>query len=316
LIYRKKHDPPEGFINCHNSQRPSYEDDLISESQIHSILEQTLTNTIAQTENHRFKLALNIILILSSHPKKDIRAFSFGKLYEITPQKQLKKLIIEDLKELINDSELNVSIAAQNSLEFIYGSMDGLILADYISDIFSSFCSDFKNQAIISIHHIQSSFHPLTKHSPFQTKVHPHNRFFTALVRRYRQINIILDKTLFSNELEELIPELAEVENFYLEDLFEEEIIPYTAIANSEWKPMDSIEKIANIYSYTFLEEGHLEHLKTYLDDDDYHIRHIGANALLKVAEFLFNFSDDEFIEHLNQLKTQNFQEYLETPAK
>ena len=324
MIYTKNHYPKKGYedhksshLDPTSSQWQTCKSNLITDqSNTHHVLEEKLKKTIACTEKQRTKLALEIILILISHPKRDIPAFSLGHVYLLTNQNPVKKIIIKDLKEMQDDPEIHVRQAAVKSLDLISGFVHDLLLADILSEIFSSFLIDLEKLAKIRIHKLQSSFHPMSEIDHY---LHPtnrsHNKFLTTLIRKCRQFNVLMDKTIFSKELEDLIPELKDLENFYMENLFEVEIIPYSALNNSKWIPLDSIEKIADVYANTFTEEGHLKHLQTYLNDDDYHIRQIGAKALINVAEFLLKDSNEEF-KYATHLSTHEFENTIQSPAK
>ncbi len=307
----------KGFEDSHGTEWQIYQEKLLKNgAKTHHDLEKNLKIAIDQTHKHRLKLGLEIILILLSHPQKDVSAFTLGRLYSLITEESLRRFIINDLKEMRDDPQINVSTAAQNSLELISGSVHDLMLADIISEVFTDFFIDLEKETKNRIENLQSSLPLSNDHYPDSNSFHSHNRFIIALVRKFRQLNILLDKTIFSKELEEIIPELEDVENFCMGNFPEEGIIPFSTIENSQWRPKDSIAKLANVYAHTFLEKGHLNHLKTYLNDDDYRVRQIGANALLSVVEFLLNCADDEPLQNINHPHIPHFKDYPQSLAK
>jgi hypothetical protein len=308
----------KGFENPYSKEWQIYQEKLIKNgAKTHHDLEKNLKIAIDNTHKHQLKLLLEIIFILLSHPQKDVRAFSLGRLYPLITEESLRRFIIKDLKEMCDDPQINVNLAAQDSLELISGLVHDLVLPNIISEVFTVFLIDLEKETKIRVRNLQFLLNPsIHPHSDPNSLFHSHNRFIIAFVRKFRQLNILLDKTIFSNELEELFPELEDVENFCMGNFTAEEIIPYSDIANTQWKPTDSIEKIANIYANTFREEGHLHHLKTYLDDDDYRVRRIGVNALLSVAEFLLNCSDEKSAENINHLNNPYLENNIQSLSK
>ena len=298
MIY-ERNSLENGFKDSPNKEWKRYQEKLLkNRPQTHRDLENNLKIAIANSHKNRLKLGLEIILILISHPQKDVRAFSLGKLYPLITEESLCELIIKDLKDMQDDSQLNVSTAAQESLAGISGIVHNLVLADIISEVFVEFSVDLEKYSRKNAipFHSQFSSHPLKGqdtnggNSFFNSK----NRYIFPFIRWYRQMNVFLDKILFSNQLEELFPELAGMEEFSMGDILDEGIIPYSNISNFQWKPTDSLERLANIYAHTFMEDGHLHRLKTYLDDDDSQVRQIGVNALIEVVTFLLNCPDEK----------------------
>lgn len=257
------------------------------ETDIHSHLKENLKHTIESTPNQRSKLGLKIILMLISHPKKDVRAFSLGKLYPLLTEDSLRRLIIEDLREMYDDPYYNVHKAAEESLDYVSEEIYNLKIPELILETFTELEKNLKTKissftASFASHH----HHPPSPNSP--------NKYKISLTKKCRQFNILLDKIIFSDELEDIFPELGDVEDFSMGDIIDKGVIPYSDISHFQWRPADSIERIAATYAHTFMEKGHLHHLKTYLDDEDYVVRQIGVNALLSVVEFLFDGSKEK----------------------
>lgn len=289
----------------HTSEWQIYPENLLkNETPTHRDLEKKIKIAITHTHKHQIKLGLELILVLLSHPKKDVRAYSLGKLYPLITEELLRELIIQDLDDMRDDPQLNVSTAAQESLEDISGMINNIMLADIISEVFTEFSIDLEKfgQKKVTPFHLPFSSPPLNgqshdgENSFFSSK----NRYIFPFIRRYRQINVFLDKILFSNQLEELFPELTEMEEFSFGTILEEGVIPYSNISNFKWKPADSLERLANMYAHTFMEKGHLNRLKAYLDDDDYYVRKIGVNAMIEVVTFLLNCPDKKSKEEVN----------------
>jgi hypothetical protein len=316
VIY-EQNSPEKGFEQLQGTEWQIYQENLLKNGpQTHTDLEKNLKIAIDHTHQHRLKLGLEIVLLLLSHPQKDVRAFSLGRLYPLITKESLRELIIKDLKDMLHDSQLNVIAAAQESLDEISGIVHNLVLADIISEVFVEFSVDLEKYGRKKA----MSFHSQFLSHPFEGKnleggnsfFNSKNRYIFPFIRGYRQINVLLDKILFSNQLEDLFPELEDMEEFSMGNLLEEGIIPYSDISNFQWKPADSLERLANIYAHTFMEEGHLHRLKTYLEDDDYHVRQIGVNALIEVVTFLLNCPDEK---SKNVTDSQNHHHKINLPS-
>jgi hypothetical protein len=316
VIY-ERNSPKKGFKQLQGTEWKIYQEKLLENGpKTHSDLEKNLKITINHTHKHQLKLGLEIVLLLISHHQMDVRAFSLGRLYPLITKESLRELIIKDLKDMRDDSQLNVSAAAQESLDGISGIVHNLVLADIISEVFVEFSIDLEKygqKKVIPLHSLFLSHHLEGKDleggtSFFNSK----NRYIFHFIRWYRQMNVLLDKILFSNQLEDLFPELEDMEEFSMGNILEDGIIPYSDISNFQWKPADSLERLANIYAHTFMEEGHLHRLKTYLEDDDYQVRQIGVNALIEVVTFLLNCPDEK---SKNVTDSQNHHHKINLPS-
>ncbi len=320
MIY-ERNSPEKGFEQLQSTKWQIHPEKLLKNGpKTHRDLEEKLKITINHTHEHRLKLGLEIILLLISHSQKDVRALSLGRIYPLIAEKSLNELIIKDLKDMRDDPQLDVSAVAQESLEDISGIVHNLMIVDLILEVFIEFSVDLEKYGRKKANPIQSLFsaHPLEvenfegENSFFNSK----NRYIFPFIRWYRQINVLLDKILFSNQLEELFPELEDMEEFSMGNIWEEGIIPYLDISNFQWKPADSLERLANIYAHTFMEEGHLHRLKAYLDDDDHHVRQIGVNALIEVVTFLLNCPTEKSKEKLTHSQNQHRKINLPSLAK
>jgi hypothetical protein len=314
VIY-ERNSPEKGFKQTQGTEWKIFQEKLLkNKPQTHHDLENNLKTTITHTHEKRLKLGLKIVLLLLLHPQHDVRAFSLGRLYPLITEESLRELIIKDLQDMCDDSQLDVIEAAQESLDGISGIVHNLVLADIISEVFVEFSVDLEKYGLTHNIHFQSPFsfpHLERQNSFFNSK----NKYIFAFIRRYRQLNVLLDKILFSNQLEELFPELTSMEEFSMGNILEDGIIPYSDISNFQWKPADSLERLANIYAHTFMEDGHLHRLKTYLDDEDYHVRQIGVNALIEVVTFLLN-CPDEKSKNLTDSQNQHHKINLPSLAK
>ncbi len=320
MIY-ENNSPEKGLKQLQITTWQIYQENLLKNGpKNHQDLEKKLKITIDQTHEQRVKLGLEIILLLISHPQKDVRAFSLGRIYPLITEKSLSELIIKDLKDIRDDPQLDVSAAAQESLEDISGIVHNLMLVDIILEVLVEFSVDLEKygrKKAIPFHWPFSS-HPL-KEENFQdgnSFFNSKNRYIFPFIRWYRQMNVFMDRILFSNQLEELFPELEEMEEFSMVNLWEEGIIPYSDISSFQWKPADSLERLAHIYAHTFMENGHLNHLKTFLDDDDYRVRRIGVNALIDVVTFLLNCPTEKSKEKVTHSQNQHRKINLPSLAK
>ena len=312
VIYEKNHSSPDAFGHPPITEWQKYQETSLNNGlSTHANLEKSLKEILAEIQDPQLKLGLEILLFLISHPKKDVRAFSLGQLYPLLGEDRLHRLIIEDLREMCKDSQLEVHEAAEKSLECISDNIYNLMICEMILEILVEIEKDTK----IGIKYFRSaliSSHPQQQSSPPNSK----NRFKKAFIKCFRQLNVLLDKILFSDQLEDLFPELEEVEDFCIGDILDEGIIPYIEIYNFQWRPLDSIERLATIYAHTFTEKGHLKHLKRYLDDENYHIRRVGVNALVTVVKFLLNGSNQKSTSNLNYNSSPYFQINPHTSVK
>ena len=320
MIY-ERNSPEKGLKQLQSTIWQIYQKNLLKNGpKNHHDLEKKLKITIDHTHENRVKLGLEIILLLISHPQKDVRAFSLGRVYPLITEKSLNELIIKDLKDMRDDPQLDVSAAAQESLEDISGIIHNLMLVDIILEILVEFSVDLENYGLKKVIPLHSPFSSQAlKEENFQGEnsfFNSKNRYIFPFIRGYRQMNVFLDKILFSNQLEELFPELKEMEEFSMVNLWEEGIIPYSDISNFQWKPVDSLERLAHIYAHTFMENGHLNHLKTFLDDDDYRVRQIGVNALIDVVTFLLNCPTEKSKEKVTHSQNQHQKINLPSLAK
>lgn len=296
MIHKRYQHPQTGFGDTDGSK---WQDNKLKyEPDTHYNLENQLKQKIINSHDRKFKLGLEIILILISHPKKDVRAFSLGRLYSLTEDESAQKLIIRDLREMYNEPQSETHKAAEESLNFVCDEIHSLMIIEMIIRVLVQ----LENQTKVKLNHLKATPLPHFHHPHF---FNSKNKFLFRFTRILRQLSLVLDKTIFSSELEELIPELEDVENLFMGNYPEDGIIPYSKISNFQWRPTDSIEELAKIYSHTFLEKRHLDRLQTYLDDEDYHIRHIGASALISVADCLLHSSRDE-VYSLNDLHFEN----------
>jgi len=312
MIYKKDHSTSDTFGHPPITEWQKYQETLLNnEPSTHADLEKNLKLIITPSPDQQSKLGFELILFLISHPKKDVRAFSLGQLYPLLKEDSLHRLIIKDLREMCNDPKSEVQKAAKDSLDIISNNIYNLMICEMILEILVEIEKDTK----IGIKYFRSaliSSHPQQQSSPPNSE----NMFKKPFIKFFRQLNILLDKILFSDQLEELFPELEEVEDFCIGDILDEGIIPYIEIYNFQWRPLDSIEKLATIYSHTFTEKGHLKHLKRYLDDENYHIRRIGVNALVTVVKFLLNGSNQKSTSNLNYNSSPYFQINPHTSVK
>ena len=72
----------------------------------------------------------------------------------------------------------------------------------------------------------------------------------------------------------------SEVDDYSLNP-HEPEIIPYSELKNLDVTEETYLKSIINIYALTFRENGHLNHLKSLLNDDNYKIRNMAINGLI-----------------------------------
>ena len=85
----------------------------------------------------------------------------------------------------------------------------------------------------------------------------------------------------------------SEVADYFLNP-HEPEIIPYSELKNLDVTEETYLKSIINIYALTFRENGHLNHLKSLLNDDNYKIRNMAINGLIYALNNLTDFYYDK----------------------
>ena len=98
-------------------------------------------------------------------------------------------------------------------------------------------------------------------------------------------------------------PELESVE-YLFDDIFEENLVKigtdsYSKLLKYEFGKKDALNELSLVYANSFLEKGHIRRLKAFLDDDDYHVRREGVNALSYVAKILISSNEKTFLKDL-----------------
>lgn len=316
MINTQKHHTPDGSTHQSINESQLNPQRLLNDEPLtHQNLEESIKHYLEKTPLPGAKLRTNIVQILLSHSHIDVQVYSMARIYSLVREELLQELIIEYLTEMCNHPQLRVREAAQESLEIIASQVYHIMIAEMIPEVFQELERDIRAESQhLHLKHSKKSLLSLIPSYPFHSNEISKNRFTFRLVKLYRQFNFWLDKTLFSDQLEELFPPLEDIEYLFMAD-FPQEIIHPSPGYDSPWKPTDSLESLARIYAHTFMENGHLHRLEHYLDDEDWHVRKIGVDAMITVLEFLLN-SPLETEENVNHHLGSHWRFNLKLPAK
>ncbi|GEM_PF-6262188 len=110
---------------------------------------------------------------------------------------------------------------------------------------------------------------------------------------RYNMLTYSIYKNSFLSKINDIIPIFDD-----LDILVEERgVLPISQLTKIESEEKNPLNKLATVYTNTFLEKGHLRRLESFLDDEDHNTRMIGAAALSHVADILINLKEKGSID-------------------
>ena len=281
-------------------------------------LEMVLESLIKTTENQKSKIGLEIILVLISHKKKDVKACALGKLYILTHDKYLKKIAIKELKTLVCDENPQVGKCAQNSLELCASEANKLEITEIIIELLNGLNKDIQTQKNSIKTHIKHRKSPnTTTHNKLFLKSFnklfikipinkPEIKLKERIKHTYNMLNYLTYKYSLLSKISGLFLELNDINVLVEENFIEPKIIPYLTIAKFEVTQKDPINELATIYANTILEKGHIRRLEAFLDDEDYNVRRTGVTALTNAANMLINSKKENINRKFKDISSSN----------
>jgi hypothetical protein len=123
-----------------------------------------------------------------------------------------------------------------------------------------------------------------------------HSRFYenwNGMMYNFMKVMLIIDHNLNLFEIDML-----DMEEYYNNNL-DQPLIPYSELSNIEITDENYFRTLINVYAMTFRENGHLNHLKSLLDDDNYKIRRMAIDALIYALKVLTDYKADNPFENL-----------------
>ncbi len=253
---------------------------LKDNSQTLEDLEKLLTDSIKYSQSHELKLGLEIILLLVSHENKNIRNSALAKTFVLMDDGLIRELVIKELKSASNNGDKDSSESAEYSLDLIADEIHRFEVMDAVFDMFSkiksSVISKFNQSEFLSVFSMRSfDKHNSVDISGVKNNILYRNELFNRLICKSRALNRKIDK---------MIPYLEEIGDY---DEIEYKELNCLNIQNSKSSEKESLQKLADFYTSTFTERGHLRRLVFLLDDEDYEVQQIGFNALMDIVEVL-----------------------------
>ncbi len=243
-------------------------------------------------DNSDIKLGLNIILNLLSH-KKRVQAIALGKLFLFIEDSYIRHLIICKLRKLALSEDCSVRIFAEYSLQVIASEIFNLpVLDDFfkyldkISSLLQSEFVQFNSQISLYLDIVYDWIDDIS----FLSKINE------TVTRRCRIFHRYLDRISFSIPgLQEMIPYDDEFSTEVIIEFIHQPVIPFSSFEELESPDEDPFSILANIYSYSFREKGHLSRLEAMLNDDDPLIQYTAVCALSSIVQALLTNSKQEY---------------------
>ncbi len=248
-------------------------------------------NYLIHTDNYDLKMGLEIIITLISHEKKEVVASSLGRLYLVIQDECIRKLIVKELKEMSCCSDVSLKTSAEESLDIIVGDINKYEIFDYSFKIFNYLINNLEDYVFHKSNFLSSNKYSIKKFNSRFTLIFKGSKFLYSwndMIYSVLKLLIELDRGHDIMRINE-----SEVDDYYLNP-HEPEIIPYSELKNLDVTEETYLKSIINIYALTFRENGHLNHLKSLLNDDNYKIRNMAINGLIYALNNLTDFYYDK----------------------
>ena len=308
ITYKKDYCPIKVFENPNLGRKQIYKE-YLNKNDLKELedLEMVLNSLIKSTLHQKSKVGLEIVLLLISHKRKDVKACALGNLYILARDKSFKNLAINELKSMISDENPHVRKSALDSLELYANEANNLEVTEIILELLTRIRNNiqsmknniktsakrFKSLKVNSKLFLNTSGKLFNK-IPINTP-----KIKQQITHFYNILNYLTYKYTLFSKIAEMFPELSDIDVLFEENFIEQGIIPYSSISKFELKQKDPLNELATIYANTILEKGHLRRLEAFLDDEDYSIRMTGVNALTNTANILISSKKKTFIESL-----------------
>lgn len=250
-------------------------------------------------------MGINLLITLTSHKRRDVVAYSLGQLFVLIPEIHMQRLVFEELQCMENDEDEYVRRSALDSLEIISGEVNYAEPFNLIPEMFDEFQSMIKiNLKYFKSHNTSIPyFKELKKVSNKITFFKPDIKLKERLIRFYNILNYSLYKNFLYSRIMKSFPELECLE-YLFDDIFEEKLVEngadsYSKLLEFESVQKDALNELCTVYASSFLEKGHIRRLKSFLDDENYHVRLSGVKALSYVAKILISSNEKTFMKNL-----------------
>ena len=230
------------------------------------------------TDNNDLKMGFEIITTLISHEKKEVVASSLGKLYLVIQDECIRKLIVKELKQMRCCNDVSLKTSAEESLDIIIGDINKYEIFDYSFEIFNYLINNLEDYIFHKSNFLSSNKYSIKKFNSRFTLMFKGSKFHYF----WNDMSYIILKLLIELDKGHDIMRIneSEVDDYYLNP-HEPEIIPYSELKNIDITEETYLKSIINIYALTFRENGHINHLKSLLNDNNHNIRNMAINGLI-----------------------------------
>jgi hypothetical protein len=230
------------------------------------------------TDNYDLKMGLEIITTLICHEKKEVVASSLGRLYLVIQDECIRKLIVKELKEMRCCHDVSLKASAEESLDMIVGDLNKYEIFEKCFNTFNYLTNNLEDYLFHKSHLLSANKYSIKKFNSKFTLIFKGSKFLYSwndMIYRILKLLIELDRGHDIIQINE-----SEVDDYYLNP-HEPEIIPYSELEKLDVTEETYLKSIINLYALTFRENGHLNHLKSLLNDDNYKIRNMAINGLV-----------------------------------
>lgn len=257
------------------------------------------------TDDQDLKKGLEIMLILISHEKKDVIAYSLGKLYTMIHDEKTRRMILHELNQMKKNDEKGLRNSIEKSMDVITGEVDNYQIFELSVDIFDHLISNLScnTKKLLELIHLD-----VTGMSRKGSKLESSIKTFTKSLVTNNTLMLHWNDMMYSVmklliDIDEDMNVLGiggdDLDDYYLKNADSPEILPYAELKEIEITNESHLHTLADVYAATFREKGHINHLLNYLDDEDYKIRRMGVLALIYVLKKLTNFEEKSPYENL-----------------
>ena len=232
---------------------------------------------IETTEDQDLVTSLNIISNMIFHKNKVVVASSLGQLYLIIHDNDVRELMITELSEMMNDDDTYVRKNALRSMEIIASEVNKSEMLNLSNDIIHYLTYNLKT-------YLQTKFN----FNDLITRLTNSKTLASSVDKLYDKFEIlgVLDKELNISQVNELTAEKENIDEYG--------VIPYNELENLEITNETYLNRLMDLYSLTYREKGHIKHLESYLNDDNYKVREMGINGLIYALKGLSNFKESK----------------------
>lgn len=275
---------------------------------------RTLMNS---TDDMDLKMGLEIMLTLICHEKKDVVAYSLGKLYTMIHDEKTQKMILNELNRMKQNNNKGLRSSIEKSMDVIKGEVNSYEVFDLSIDIFDLLISKFSCNSKKLLEMVHLDFAGMSRRS---SELESNIKSFSKSLATNNTLMLHWNDMMYSVmklliDLDEDMNVLGiddnDLDDYYLKNPAGPEIIPYKEIIEIELTNESHLHTLADVYAATYRENGHINHLLNYLDDEDYKIRRVGVRALIYVLKKLTNFEEktpyENLISHIFKINRAEF---------